>query len=226
MDFGYLGFVMRLPRKTSTASSTPNARSLPARRIKTAALGAALVIFSGFLFLVLNVSASKRVEALAMNGSVARGTPIGEDDLRVIKVADTPGARYIPVAKKQDVIGSLATVALSDGTVLSADLFDRNASSQDSVTVAALVKPGFAPTLIPGNEVTIIGTTTPQASVFGNAKSELGKQAITIGIGKVRGIGVAGNSADTVVSLEVDAKIAADVAAASSAGGLALVAKS
>lgn len=210
-------------RSLPTLSAKP--RNPAIRRIRSAVAGASLVLLSGFLFLVINTASSQRVEALAINDGVAKGTPIGEDNLRVIKVVKTPGAHYVSARKKGDVIGSTATVALSDGTVLSADLFDRNGANQGTMTVAALVRPGFAPALIVGDQVTIVGTTTPQASVFGSSRNDLGKRATTIGIGTVRAVNTAGSSSgDTIVSLEVDPKIAADVAAASSAGGLALLA--
>jgi hypothetical protein len=224
---GYLDFVMAFSLKSSSSFSRVKPRNPKFRRIGNAVAGVLLVLFSGFLFLVINLSASQRVEALAIDDRVAQGTIIDDDDLRVVKVAASDGAHYVPASKKSDVVGSVALVSLSEGTVLSTDVFEAANAKQSKVTVAALVRPGFAPSLKADDRVTIVGTTTPQASVFGGSKSDLGKKATTIGIGKVIAVNnTASASGDIIVSLEVDPKIAADVAAASSAGGLALIADS
>ncbi len=178
----------------------------------------------GFGFLILDLSAAHRVPVLTVARPIPAGAPITKDDLRTVQISDAPGLKTLAPGALRDVTGRTALIALSPGTMLAPDLVS-SGNANDRATVAIALKPGRAPKLSQNDAVSIINTNQQVKGITISGSSQ--SSAHVLGTGKVRDVNEgSGTNSDTIVSLEVDAGIATDVAASASSGDVALVARS
>jgi len=150
----------RLGRRTPTpVAATPG--GLPTRRRwGRFAAGVTLALLGAWVFAAIYVSAGERVEVIAIARDVPMYSPIQEDDLRTVRVAADPSVETISAGRIDDLLGRLAAVPLTEGSLLSGNqLFAEDveppASGEEIVT--GLVDEGQAgpSVLVPGRRIRV-----------------------------------------------------------------------
>ncbi len=219
---------------TTETTSTNGKGTLSARRQKPAAssavqrrrqvpwivAGVLLVVGCALAFGVASVRASHGEDVLAVARSVPAGHVVQPGDLRVVKVTPTAGLDPVPAVSESSTVGRPAAVALVAGTLLTpADLGTPSGGSGDLVAVA-LKAGAYPPSLGPGGRVDVVpvvgGSSSGSAPISGQCGS-IGAGVLSVDATP------AGSSADAVVSLQVNAAVADEVAALAAAGQIALV---
>jgi len=222
-----------MPVMTET-TSTNGKGALNARRQKPAApsavqrrrqvpwivAGVLLVVGCALAFGVASVRASHGEQVLALARSVPAGHVVQPGDLRVVKITPTAGLDPVPAVSESRTVGRPAAVALVAGTLLTAaDLGTPSGGSGDVVAVA-LKAGAYPPSLGPGGRVDVVpvvgGSSSGSAPISGQNAS-IGAVVLSVDATP------SGSSADAVVSLQVNAADADEVAALAAAGQIALV---
>lgn len=178
-------------------------------------VGVLLVVGCGLGFAVTLAHASDRRPVLVVARPVAAGATLTASDLRVADVAADPGVQVLPAAAEASLLGQPAAVPLVPGAVLTAGQVGTAAASPPGQAVLGVaVKAGqYPPQVAAGQHVLLLdtgaqGDSSPAGSVLGSAV--------------VTAVSAATDGSATVVTVQVDESLAAQVAALSAAGHLSL----
>ena len=178
-------------------------------------------------FTALYASADHKVPAVVVVRSVAQGQPITSADLGQAQVAVSGGVAFLPLDQVATVSGKRAAVALSAGTLLTAaDLAAGPALGAGDAVVGVALKDGFFPSggLSPGDQVLVVQTAAPGASIAAPAAVPAGSTATGAVPTGVPGVSLSGTTATGSGVLVPQASVFAVTApAASSSGGVALL---
>lgn len=228
-----------MPTTTTRTSGDGQARSFelleqlapgrPSRRRNwpRVAAAAALAVFCGALFVLLYASAGSRHPYLAVARPLSAGETITAADLRIARVQADPALSPIPADESSAVVGRRASVALMPGTLLTpGDLASGPLLGANEASVGLNLKPGQVPNnLAPGASVVVIDTAapgqTPGTTSAGSPATVLVSQATVLSVTEPTATSANG---DTEVTVMVPADLAAEVAAAASAGDIAVAA--
>lgn len=114
---------------TSTGSmptALANKAKLPSagrdRRPFMAALAIVLILVGAVLSALIAIMAGNKTEVLVANDDIAAGQEITEDDFTTVQVS-TDAAAFIPVASRQNFIGSKALTYVPAGTMVTPQMF-------------------------------------------------------------------------------------------------------
>lgn len=227
---------------TSTARTPGNGQSTgqelfdqlvpgrPVRRRNWPRVGAgiALSVVCGAVFVLLYASAGSRHPFLAVAQPVSVGQAITASDLTTARVSSDSALLPIPADDASLVVGRRAVVALVPGTLLTgADLSSGPLLGPGEASVGLDLKPGQVPDgLLPGESVVVIETASSDPDLSQDS-SNASPGAPTVLVGQALVLSViepTSDSAtnDTQVTLAVPADVAADIAAVSSAGDVAV----
>ena len=204
--------------ESSRASHVPG----PARRrqLPLVAIGVLLVVGCALGFADASLHLETREEVLAVAQPVAAGQVLTAADLRAVKVSTGSGLAVVAVGAEGSVVGRRAAVALLPGSLLTAaEVGSAPAVGAGSDVVAVGLKPGgYPPALVPGDRVEVV----PVPSSGSTTGSVAAGSPVDATVLSVEGAPV-GSGAPTVLSLEVAARDAGEVAALAAAGQAAVV---
>jgi len=213
------------PRASVPASGAPapaGARAVAAppklrRRPAVVVLSVLATCLGGLIAGWAYVSSSTAQEVVAVRSTVHRGEVVTAADVMTVRVGVDPALHVVPAARLGSVVGLRAVVDLPAGGLLTAG----------SVSVAvvppagmSVVGVGLSPSLLPGEQlrpgdpVRLIGTPAQGGEVTGPQP--------VIG-GTVVSIRPDADNGQTLVSVQVPARVAAELAARAATGRLALV---
>ncbi len=201
--------------KPATSSLVTTRRSAP-----MALVGMAAVVAGALLFLALYTSVDRRQAVLAVARPVAAGQVISAADLRVVRVASSPGVEAVAAAQRSSVVGKTAAVSLVAGGLLSPSQLGAASTLQAGMAVVGMaLKPGQAPSsLRAGARVQVVDTIRAN-------QADQSKPIVLSTTAVVSSVAKADNttSATTLVSLTLSSADAPAVAAAGLDGRLSLV---
>jgi hypothetical protein len=172
----------------------------------------------GASFVATSLGQTSSVVAVAR--AVAEGQPITAADLVEARVAADPALSPIPYADRDDLIGMIAAIDLTAGSLLTRDALTTQRFPPPGlqlVGVAVTVAQLPATPLRPGDEVLLVPIATEGAPVAGAAATPGPVQATVADTGPV---GVDGLR---VVDVLVDDAEGPDVAARAAAGQVVIV---
>jgi hypothetical protein len=196
------------PRPTSARAAPPvRRRSWPliAAGILAMALGA-------LAFGLARTSIDHRMSVLALARNVGAGQQLSSSDLAVVEVSSSAGLSVVPASEEAAMVGrTVAMNLVAGGLLVPAEIGAPATVHAGEAVVAVDVHQGAVPSsLQPGSRVDVVDTAgSAGGQVFGRATvlSEFGPDA----------------SGDMSISLVAGAGMAPEIAAASSAGDVALV---
>ena len=192
------------------------------RQLPLVAIGVLLVMGCALGFADASLHLGTREEVLAVAQPVAAGQVLTAADLRAVKVSTGSGLAVVAVGAEGSVLGRRAAVALLPGSLLTAaEVGSAPAVGAGSDVVAVGLKAGaYPPDLAPGDRVQVIPVPgTSSGSVTGPVSAGSPVDATVLA---VEGAPV-GSGAPTVLSLEVAARDAGEVAALAAAGQASVV---
>jgi hypothetical protein len=209
-------------RRAAAAVPAREAAVRRRRRPGLWAAGAALIAVGGLGAAALVGQAGDRVEVLAVARTVPVGQTIGEEDLRVARVAADPALRPVAVADRARVVGRLAAVELRPGALLTAaEVTDEAVPAAGQQVVGVAVRPGLMPArgVRPGDEVLLVPVPGDQTRAGEDSAAPAGEpvpaRVVRAGPADVDGV----STVDVVVSEALGPR----VAAVASTGRVALV---
>lgn len=136
------------------------------RRLPEVAVGVLLVVGCALAAVLWSASAGDRVPVLALARAVPAGARLTDVDLAPLGVSADAGIVTIPATALSEVVGQVARVPLSQGTLLTADLLAADSAVPPGTSIVGLaLAPGAVPTpeLRPGDLVQVIGTPVATA---------------------------------------------------------------
>ncbi|MDA8274591.1 MAG: SAF domain-containing protein [Actinomycetota bacterium] len=205
-------------------SGRPTHVPVPGRRrqLPLVAVGVLLVVGCALGFADASLHLGTREEVLAVAQPVAAGQVLTAADLRAVKVSTGSGLAVVAVGAEGSVLGRRAAVALLPGSLLTAaEVGSAPAVGAGSDVVALGLKPGaYPPELAPGDRVEVV--PVPGASSGSTTGSVAAGSPVNATVLAVEGATV-GSGAPTVLSLEVAARDAGEVAALAAADQASVV---
>ena len=222
----------RPPTRRPSEAGTPPLRARPERRrrnVSLASLAVLLIVGCGMASVWAWSQAGDRREVLSMNRTVPQGAVITDADLVETRISVGPGVSAIPAAARAQVVGRVAGVTLVEKTLLSRlELApaDRPVVGPGQSVVAVALKPGQAPELHPGDQVSVVVTGSAAGLVPGGGLSVPGGEdargAVLVRQAQVHAVSRSETTDTRVVSLLVETKDVAAVAGAANVGEVAL----
>ncbi|MFE0025492.1 SAF domain-containing protein [Amycolatopsis sp. NPDC059021] len=208
-----------LDRSGSPATSAP--RRGRRKRLPHLVAGVLLVVLCVGGAVWWTTSTQDREPMLALAKPVTLGHVLTRADLRSIDVSAAPGAALVPADQAARVVGRPMATSLGPGTLLTLDAVGGAAiPAAGRAVVAVGVKPGqFPPELAAGTPVTVVVTAAATGPASTTAQ---GQGPGTSWRATVVGVAAAGTDQTSVVSLDLDAGSASQLAQVP-AGQLALV---
>jgi hypothetical protein len=195
------------------------------RRPALAALAVLLVLGGALVSGLVAYRSGQRSDFLVLTRDVAPGQRITADDLGVARIAGT-GARAVPAARRDQVVGEYATVGAFAGTLLTPDMVEPDrAVPPGSAVVGLALDAGQAPAggVQVGDVVRILSVPARGAQERSAVLVDAARVSAVSGreedVGGVPG----GGSSATVVSVVVPVERSAQVAAASTQRQAAIV---
>ncbi|QFU86713.1 hypothetical protein [Amycolatopsis sp. YIM 10] len=209
-----------LDRSGSPSTSAPR-RGRP-RRLPHLVAGVLLVVLCVGGTVWWTTSTRDRVPVLALAKPVTVGHMLTQADLRGLDVSAAPGVAVIPADQAAGVVGRPMATTLGAGALLTPDSVGVAViPAAGRAVVAVGVKPGqFPPELAAGSPVTVV-VTAPTTTGTTSTTTQ-GQGPGTAWRATVVGVSPAGTDQTTVVSLDLDAGSASQLAQVP-AGQLALV---
>ena len=221
----------RSPSTIPNVAISPNGQGLapPGRggvNVGRIALGVLLVVGLSAGFAYTYSQAGQRRSVLAVARPVPAGQELVAGDLKEALVSVDPALRPVPANRQASVIGRSAAVALVPGTLLSeAQLATGPLVPSGRDIVGLSLKAGQVPLGVRvGDRVIVIRTPTNPTSGNGSTVNEV-VAPILAANGQVLAVDTASatNGGTTVLSVVVDSRNAASVAAAAASGQASLV---
>lgn len=163
-------------------------------------------------------STSNTHEVVAVRQTITRGETIGLGDLMTVRVGVDPGLRTIPGERLASLVGQRAAMDMAEGSLLTdEEVTAKVVPTRGNSVVGVALPPSLMPgePLVAGDRVRIVGTPGPQGDVG------LGDPAAIAAT--VVGLYPNGENGQTVVAVEVPQDEAAELAARSATGKVALV---
>ena len=208
------------------ASESSRATHVPGpgrrRQLPLVAIGVLLVVGCALGFADTSLHLGTREEVLVVAQPVAAGQVLTAADLRAVKVSTGSGLAVVAVGAEGSVLGRRAAVALLPGSLLTAaEVGSAPSVGAGSDVVAVGLKPGaYPPDLAPGDRVEVVPVSS--ASSGSTTGSVAAGSPVNATVLAVEGAPV-GSGAPTVLSLEVAARDAGEVAVLAAAGQAAVV---
>lgn len=188
------------------------------RRPMLIAVSAALVIIGGLTSAWAYSTSTTTQQVVAVRTDVPQGEVIARDDLQVVRISLDPALASVPAERLDTLVGQHAALALIAGSLISDRAVTPTEVPAPGMSVVGLaLGPGQLPAgpLTVGDKVRIVSTPGKQGDVNPSAlRSFTGKAVV---------IRAADASGQTEVSVEVPAKQAAEIAARSATGNVALL---
>jgi hypothetical protein len=190
-------------------------RSRRQRRPAVAAVGLMLIVLFATVGAALAVRADHSVAVLALTRDVPAGHVVTSSDLRVAHISGS-GVSALAGSSAGTVVGETVTASLPAGTLLSPGMLSHSSSPPNGEQVVAVaLKPGAVPAgVAAGRDVDLVPV------VLSTARST----AVPTSVFRARVLDVMRDttSGAVVVSVEVDAAAAAQVAQLAASGALAM----
>ncbi len=204
---------------TTGAAATPASAPAPGlapvrgrRRPWLLGLGALLASIGALTVVWLVGAAGQRQEVLAVRSDVAYGQELRAEDLTIARVSVDPGVAVLPASSRDEVLGQVATTALSAGMLLT------------SGTVEPAGEPGpgrvLVPIAVPAERMPAGGLRAGDRILAVDAESENPSAATSATVVRVGPMDVNGVS---VVDVTTTASAGPSLAVASANGHVALV---
>jgi len=223
------------PSRTTTNGSAANGaetetqRSSPGRRtarrnVPLIALGVLLVVGCAIGFSSAWLRDGGRQQVLVVATNVSAGQVLTSSDLRSVQLSTGTGLSPIPASEASDVVGHPVSLPLAAGSLLTdADLGPSALPPSGQAVVGLALKPGqYPPGITAGARVlVVIGGSTSSSSTAssGSSPADAPIESTVLGVEAAPT-----DSSDTVVaSVQLAEGNGAAVAAAGSAGNVALV---
>ncbi len=194
---------------------------VPRRQGRWVVIGVLLIAGSALAGAVWARAVNQREPVLAAAKLVPAGQVLGDDDLKVVRVAGDSGMRFLAADRRDTVVGETAAVDLVPDTLLTRRHVGDNAGlSPGKAVVGVALKPGQMPAakVAPGNQVEVVDT--------GAAAGAMAASRPTV-LAAARVVGVEEAESDAgqtlVVSVLVERREAPAVAAAGASGRASLV---
>lgn len=217
---------MRAPAEGLLSGARRAATGQQPRRTRSwglVTLAALLVLGTGLAVAAWGLNAGQKTSVISIGQSIAKGQPIGREDLVSTSVAGLKGA--IPVDQLNTVVGKTAAVDLVQGQILTSPMFTSSPVPAAGKSVIGLaLDPARVPGagLDPGDVVDVIavpgGETTNEDPASLDAPEVLAKGAQVYDVG-----GKSATGGQVLVTLVVDASNASRVAAYSTQNRIAVV---
>jgi len=200
--------------KRESVAPAPKLRRRPmllAASVAAVCLGALLGVWAW-------TSTSNTHEVVAVRRTITRGETIGQGDLLTVQVGLDPGLRTIPGDRLATLVGKRAAMDMAAGSLVTgeevtAKVLPARGQSVVGVALPPSLMPGEA--LVAGDRVRIVATPGQQGEVGQGPPA-----AITA---TVVGLYPNGENGQTVVAVQVPQERAAELAARSATGKVALV---
>ncbi|MFF1560963.1 SAF domain-containing protein [Streptomyces sp. NPDC058279] len=144
------------------------------RRPGLIALSVALIAAGGLSGALLFTASGQRSAVLVVIRNVPVGTAITDADLASASLALDPTVKAVPVARRADIVGKRAAVALTAGALLSpAQVTTTSLVKAGEQLVGVALKPSQLPAsrLNPGQKVLIVSTPDPVQAAAAGAKA-------------------------------------------------------
>jgi flagella basal body P-ring formation protein FlgA len=188
------------------------------RRPVLVAASVAAVCLGALLGVWAWTSTSNTHEVVAVRHTIARGETISRDALMTVQVGVDPGLKVLPGGRLAGLVGQRAAMDMSAGSLVTeedvaAKVVPGQGMSVVGVGLPRSLMPGEA--LRPGDQVRVIATPGAQGVV-----TEGQQVAITA---SVVGLYPNADNGQTVVAVEVPQERAAELAARSATGKVAIV---
>ena len=180
-------------------------------------VSAATIVLGSVLGLMVWSAAGSTTEVLAVRSQVFRGEVIDRDDLVVVRVGLDPAVQAVPASRLDAIAGKRAALDLAAGGLLApADVATTVLPGKGTSVVGIALAPGLllAEPLAPGDAVRLVQTPGQQGDVSGTPPTVPAQ---------VVGVHPSETSDKTVVDVLVPAEAAAELAARSATGKVALV---
>ena len=193
------------PSAGSRLRGTARRRSVPHLLV-----GVLLVVVCATASVVIGTAAGQRREVLALSRAVPVGHVLTVQDLRGVPVAADADVPLISAADSATVLGRTVTGGLPAGTLLSAAMVGESVPPPGRAISALALKPGqFPPELGPGMHVdVVVVAAAPAQTSTGQVVAPGSWPAVVLGVTDTE------NGQASVVSLDLDSRDAARVAAA------------
>ncbi|MEU2834340.1 SAF domain-containing protein [Streptomyces lavendulae] len=150
------------------------------RRPGLIALSVALIAAGGLSGALLFTASGQRSAVLVVARDVPAGNAVTEADLAPASLALDPAVKAVPVARKGEMVGKRAAVALAAGSLLSpAQVTSSSLVKAGEQLVGVALKPSQLPAsrLSPGQKVLIVSTPDPAQAAASVAGGKAGEPA-------------------------------------------------
>lgn len=200
--------------KRDAVAPAPKLRRRPvlvAASVAAVCLGALLGVWAW-------TSTSNTHEVVAVRQTITRGETIGQGDLMTVQVGVDPGLKTIPGERLVSLVGKRAAMDMAAGSlVTNEEVTEKVLPTQGNSVVGVALPPSLMPgePLVAGDQVRIVATPGQQG--------ELGQGDPAAITATVVGLYPNGENGQTVVAVEVPEDQAAELAARSATGKVALV---
>lgn len=199
---------------TSSVAPAPRLRRRPVLMMASVAavcLGALLGVWAW-------TSTSTTHEVVAARQTITRGQTISQADLMTVQVGVDPGLKPIPGSQLTGLVGQRAALDMAAGSLVTGDdvtatVLPRQGMSLVGVALPPSLLPGEA--LVAGDRVRVVATPGQQGDVGPEPPATIPATVV--------GVYPDGQGGQTIVSVEVPQERAAELAARSATGKVALV---
>ncbi len=177
-----------------------------------------LVLLGGVVSAWAYTSLGTSQEVVAARIDVAQGQVITADELQLVRVGVDPSVRVVPGSQASALVGQRAAVDLQAGQLLAPrsvtqELFPESGMSAVGLSLTADQLPSDPPRV--GDRIRVVATP--------GAQGDVNPATLAVFEGVVIAISPRDASGSTAVTVQVDARVAAEVAARSATGKVALV---
>jgi hypothetical protein len=194
------------------------------RNIPLSVAGALLVAACAVLFAAGWLQAGHRQPVLALARPVIAGQVLTSADLQVVRVSASGPVSLVPAAQESTVIGRTAAAALPAGSLLTPGVIGTAPIGAGQALVGVAVKAGqYPPDLSAGQRVDVLATPASSSGTSGSGSGSA-SAALPVGRAVVLSVNPQAAQGQAVVELEISQDAMPQIAAASSAGLIALAA--
>jgi hypothetical protein len=200
--------------KRDAVAPAPKLRRRPA----LVAASVAAVCLGALLGVWAWTSTSNTHEVVALRQTISRGETLGLGDLMTVRVGVDPGLRTIPGERLAALVGQRAAMDMAAGSLVTdEEVTAKVVPSRGNSVVGVALPPSLMPgePLVAGDQVRIVATPGPQGDVGPGDPAAI--------MATVVGLYPNGENGQTVVAVEVPQGQAAELAARSATGKVALV---
>lgn len=214
----------KVAQEAETTERAVPSREVPApppklrRRPMLVAVSAALVVIGGLTSAWAYSTSTTTQQVVAVRTDVPQGEVITRDDLQVIRISLDPALSSVPAERLDALVGQHAAFALTAGSLISDRAVTPTEVPAPGTSVVGLaLGPGQLPAgpIAVGDNVRIVSTPGKQGDVDPSALRSFRGKAVVITPADASGL--------VGVSVQVPANQAAEIAARSATGNVALL---